>query len=97
MDSSVVDNGDGTSTVTLRSAPWNATLRPGESLTLRFNASSPEGFAVSGPLTGALLFGEGSPPSQPGAAQPGVFPAAEPVPSAGSLVHPARAAPGPHP
>ena len=65
MDSSVVDNGDGTSTVTLRNAPWNATLRPGESLTLSFNASSPEGFAVSGPLTEALLFGEGSTPSLP--------------------------------
>ncbi|MEB3264034.1 MAG: cellulose binding domain-containing protein [Synechococcus sp.] len=78
MESAVVDNGDGTATVTLRNAPWNATLRPGESLTLSFNALSPEGTPSSGPLTADLLFaGDAAAPLEPA---PVVPVPAEPVP-----------------
>jgi chitinase len=55
MVAEVVANGDGTSTVTLRNTAWNGTLRPGQSLELHFNASTPAGTARSGAVTETIV------------------------------------------
>lgn len=81
MVADVMAHGDGTSTVTLRNTAWNGSLRPGQSLELHFNASTPVGTARSGAVTEALVTTVSTPtPPVPPTPTPTPIPTPPPTP-----------------